>query len=433
MEWLENNRTRYYPHVQTAPPMDAVLLDAVITLPASVAALASDNTKQGISIDHIDLAAEEISIVDNGTAPATGLFDSRLVAHTFVEDASGDYYIAHWYTDDGYSVKLVFDEWSVTVAAMPASYSSTTPLCASTVIIQPAKIAGLQAAGELLDPTEPIILDEGYNCSLTVQPSAVVGNENRNAILFAFQPGAGAGKYKDCADPEILLRRINGLGPDDVHNFDIAGDDCLFLRPIATGVELLTYCTPCCSCEDMVLTYEAIKKLLDNQQSTILPHLYNARGSLSSGISNFNAIKVAQTSNSSGFVRVFCRGGYIFQVQVVLMNPTSALIESDLTFTPSIDDDSIEGFLIDDSGYIFGAGATKIWTAQDPIGTWATDYTTTISIPARTWRGYQFELSADKDEDRKDALEFGCTVTATNITGSPWAEVTCNVVGVTGG
>lgn len=437
-EWLESNKTRAYPFTRPVADLDEALIDATITIPGSVADLSTENEEQKLVIEHLDLAviaqgSSHVAIADNSIEGGTTLFDSRVDTHTFDSYASSALTVAHWFNDE-YSVKLVFD--TTNLAGLAWTQASAIPLTASTIIMQPSKVTSVVADGTTMDPDDPIILAEGYNCELEVTPNILVGGERRDVVLVTFRPGAGQGRLSDCDDPDILLRRINGVEPDTAGNFNFAGDECMFLRPYHVGddagMTLLTYCVPCCSCDEMVLTHAAMKQLLDTQQTAILPSLYNARDDLHTGIQRYNAI-VNDLDGSAAFHRVYCRGQYVFHVQAILMNGTDSAISSDLTFTPRIDDAlTVTGFAVTGSGYIFGDGSNQVWTAQDVTENWTDGYETSVTIPAGSWRGYQFELSVEKGKGSADLSEFSCDFDATNISGS-WSEETCDIVGVTCG
>jgi len=434
-EWLRSNKTRAFPFIKPVADLDEALLDAVVTFPEGVASMSSVNTQQAVVIEHLDLAvvaqgSSHVAIGDNAIEGGTTLFDSRVDSHTFETSVDADFLVAHWFNDE-YSVKLVFDLTNLGTLVWPQS--SIVPLTSSTVILQSTRVTSVVADGTVLDGDEPIILDEGYNCELKVYPNTVVGTETRDIIKIAFVPGAGDGKYEDCVDPESVIRRINGLEPDALGNFNIAGDDCIFIRPLhdgtTHGLDISSYCSPCCSCEDMVLTYEAIKKALDDQHTAILPRLYNSRDSLSAAIAIYNTIYNSQVDEDpSAILRVYGRADYICTITVIIMNPTeSPLTGMTLTFDCAFDDPAITTDPIPDSGFIFSKGKEEVWTPAAPTDAGGDQYTRVITVPKNSWRGYQFEIRAEVHEDRQDLTLFTVDLT-TDVAAIDAEQESCSVI-----
>lgn len=488
-EWLESNRKRPFPFVGPVEPVagytsiDECLVDAIITLPSTVPIISTENTEQAVTIEFLGLGTLEllglyymdandldtlnidqlyllpvigtgiptvssssstdnpynahVAVSDGAIGGGTTLFDSRLNTHEFEYEELADHLVLHWW-DDEYSVKVVLWRDSIPEVYWPAE--PTIPLTPSCVIIQPAKVSQIVADGVVMDSTVPIILAEGYNCKLTATPNVVVGSETRDIILASFVPGEGLGRLKDCEEPEVFVRRINGVEPNDLGEFNLQGDPCIFFRPYHEGapdvdpdhdhgLTMFTYCTPCCTCDDMVTTYAAIKGQLDAQQASIVPMLYNARDALSKGIGRFSGIASSVGADEvTAFARVHCMEKYTFAMQLIIMNGTDSNVTANMTFEPQIDDGTIEGFYNTKSGQI--VGPNDDWVQLDPGGTWA-QYTAQMVVAKQSWRIYQFQVMAIVAKDRQDMVSFVCDF-GSDQPAAYTEQETCSVIGLCG-
>jgi len=106
----------------------------------------------------------------------------------------------------------------------------------------------------------------GFNTQLIAGAEETRNLRKTRPITFNVVPGAGAGKYTDCPDPEFPIYRINGLtGPDVL----ITAEKCLWMRipttfadnntklePVKTADHATqvigSNCPACCTCDDYV-------------------------------------------------------------------------------------------------------------------------------------------------------------------------------------
>lgn len=102
----------------------------------------------------------------------------------------------------------------------------------------------------------------------------------REPIVFEVVPGKG-NPVSDCPEEELVIRTIHGAGADDFGNFNLAGNDCLWLeRPLDGGgfvpvhpntdyeanvvpntLKIHDNCKPCCDCSDYGAAYQALSDM----------------------------------------------------------------------------------------------------------------------------------------------------------------------------
>jgi hypothetical protein len=120
--------------------------------------------------------------------------------------------------------------------------------------------------------TDEIVFRCGYNMDIIPKPYAEPLS-NTTALTYNANPGNGIGRYPGCVDPDLVIRRIGGVGPDDQGNFALAADKCYFVRqlisigagntavPTPGALALGNNCGPCCDCDDFVNVQRAILDL----------------------------------------------------------------------------------------------------------------------------------------------------------------------------
>jgi hypothetical protein len=136
----------------------------------------------------------------------------------------------------------------------------------------------------------------GFNTQLTAGEEEERNLRKTRQITFNVEPGAGLGKYTDCADPDPPIYSINGLtGPDIL----ITAEKCLWIRiPTAFNspstaliperpngkAKLIvgSNCPACCTCDDYVglanymnSTRDRYKKIGGDVTNVLLAHSDN--------------------------------------------------------------------------------------------------------------------------------------------------------------
>jgi hypothetical protein len=352
-EWLGENTKRAHPFIREDSTLSPLLVDAQFTAPepAKEAWVATVNltgfadsatlnsSGQGpiyaSSQDLIDaaddeddnlipylfdlstgwlseLTAEELSLmeidenarvrIEDGSG--TKRFDTDSDPHLFTYFVYEDHILYQWW-DAEYVVRLVFAKENLSSTSWPQSPNQQ--LVPSSVFHQPPQLFEVSVNGTPMDPEEPIILAEGFNSTIEQQDAVQVDGQPNQSVVLGFEPGAGQGRYDDCQSQALHVQRINGLEPDKLGNFYFQTGDCLYFMPYrpddtTSGLEMLTYCNPCCTCDEMVTTYEGIRFVLDDQQKKIPPKLYNARIFLIDVIEAFKLMADWEPGSSEVFI-----------------------------------------------------------------------------------------------------------------------------------
>ena len=127
----------------------------------------------------------------------------------------------------------------------------------------------------------------GYNFNTSLYGiNKLEGSPHVNSIFVGAPPGGGEGLTPGCEEEATQtppVRRINQIGPSDTGAFSLMANECLWLTRPGTvytdgnktkisfdlesinkkGMMLKNNCLPCCSCNDFVNTYKAIRRLYD--------------------------------------------------------------------------------------------------------------------------------------------------------------------------
>jgi hypothetical protein len=131
-------------------------------------------------------------------------------------------------------------------------------------------------ADDLVDMGENVIFEGGYNAEFSHLLDLETGTNTDGAayvrpIQLDLEPGLGLGRYP--CDPEVLLKLINSVTPDEQGNIIVDGTGCYRVeRPlenvedneadvVKATLKIANDCGPCCNCEDFVAVYNAIKRL----------------------------------------------------------------------------------------------------------------------------------------------------------------------------
>jgi hypothetical protein len=118
-------------------------------------------------------------------------------------------------------------------------------------------------------------LVNGWNVDIT-QSRRSAGLRHVTAVTFGAEPSGGPGRYPGCQEPDIVVRRIGGQGPDTRGNFSLAGDGCYYVRqptsgpatPVPATLRLGNDCGPCCDCDDYVNVQRATLRIEQRLRDT---------------------------------------------------------------------------------------------------------------------------------------------------------------------
>lgn len=154
------------------------------------------------------------------------------------------------------------------------------------------RVTSLRVGITTFGPAERVDLLSGYNVEQLVEfpgPTSSDGGRANARITLSAAPGGGIGRFPGCEDPDLVIRRINGVDPLSNGNFlfDAAGREgggpCYAIRqpttllmnpdpapappflalPTEATLVVSNDCEPCCDCPDYIRTYEGLRRLRD--------------------------------------------------------------------------------------------------------------------------------------------------------------------------
>ena len=144
------------------------------------------------------------------------------------------------------------------------------------------RVTSLRVGITTFGPDEIVRLISGYNIEQQVAAFGTAGGRKGQRIAFSAEPGGGKGQFPGCEDPDIVIRRINGVQPQENGNFLLDATGCYAIRqpttlltnpvpgPNATPyvalaaestLQAFNDCKPCCDCPDYIRTYEGLRSL----------------------------------------------------------------------------------------------------------------------------------------------------------------------------
>lgn len=144
-------------------------------------------------------------------------------------------------------------DWTLTSTADVASLESSVvlpgPKTFRRIIIdgQTDPFAGAYP----LDAAQSLVA--GYNLEFKMVSPAAITNSGPQVEISA-GPGLGSG-YAPAEAPELFIRTISGVGPDEQGNVQLVTEDCLRIstpifegEPLPNTQEINSDCSVCCSC-----------------------------------------------------------------------------------------------------------------------------------------------------------------------------------------
>lgn len=215
------------------------------------------------------------------------VFDSTQ-ADYFEDLEWGEYKIFEWRTDEGVLRIVSYVSWPDTDEPAQQQFPKHIApdngiLDARTIYRMPKRVKSLRLVLDQFTKTN-VNLVAGYNMSLVHETAdSDPGERNVEQITINATPGAGDGIFPGCVEQDIVLRRINGVGPNLPGDFLLAATDCYWVRqpttivdedpltvvpaisldPTSGHLQLGNDCGPCCSCDDFVDTVKYMYRLRD--------------------------------------------------------------------------------------------------------------------------------------------------------------------------
>lgn len=258
----------------------------------------------------------------------TTIFDSRTAE--YVSQAFGDLLRIHeWQTTDAVCrlVQHTAFEDTENVIDFPASIEPTfNTLDARTCDKVPPRLRSITVG--LTQMSGNVRLVSGFNIEQTVGEPKVVGLLNTTSLAIAAVPGSGLGRYPGCEEPDVFIRNINGVKPDEHGRFKLAATGCYWVRQpqerVSGNLLRLTLatlqvgndCGPCCVCDDYVKVYKALRRIWSRYRN-IGFRAVATRDQLAANILRFEEAKA-------------CRKDRVLSVQALIHNTDYVEIQGTL-------------------------------------------------------------------------------------------------------
>lgn len=209
----------------------------------------------------------DVAIVDAGGAI---VFDST-AADDYAGEQYGPYLFAHrWSGPDAalyLTQRIKFPRAELGFQVPNTLWPASARLCERVGEVACPQVTSLN------DIADRVTLVPGYNIALPYAGPAVSGVERVSTVTIDCIPGAGLGRYPDCADGAATpLAYAGTAAANAIGDLAVAGDGCYHVRPVvsinsgratlADGVlQFGNDCRPCCSCSDYVDLATALSDL----------------------------------------------------------------------------------------------------------------------------------------------------------------------------
>lgn len=216
-------------------------------------------------VDCIIRDDDDATVFDSTTASVfhTKVWSNRLTIYEWVTSTSVLRIVVHTrWSDDGPTAVNYLYNIAPTVGTIDAR----------AIIRQPKRVKSIKVGVQEL--VGDLTLTEGYNCDYTVRALSTgagysltrYGQRQGNVVSLDLSPGGGLGRYPGCAGMDVVLRRINSVGPNTHGDFFLEPHQCYWwevpstvasLVPrvtnfTANSLQLHNNCPACCQCDDFV-------------------------------------------------------------------------------------------------------------------------------------------------------------------------------------
>lgn len=280
--------------------------------------------------------ARDIVIVD---ANDVVVFDSTLATDYSENDWGTELYVCCWQYDSNVlrlTRHTIKPDGTTLTASTPNYIAADVELDPRTYTRQPRKVTGIRVGLDLLqEPYDNVLLQEGYNIRLQVDPEVVVdGGRRVRQIRIRAQGGDGAGLVPACLTASRYINRINATSPTDAGNFKLTTNGCYRLqRPVevvsntprtvkfadpaltdeeaASALKLYNDCAPCCDCMDFVRTYEGIRRVW-NRYLELGDRAETIRDQYAINIERWNNQKACRDANVPKLILIGEPGSRVF-------------------------------------------------------------------------------------------------------------------------
>lgn len=185
--------------------------------------------------------------------------------------------------------------------------------------IVPERVDTITVNGQTL--SGEVLLTAGYNIDLTETAPVGRSRRSRNRVLISAAPGNGVGRFPSCEEPEQVIRRINGVGPNPTGDFIMSASACYWLeRPVSAQTTTATItpatlrlnndCGPCCECTDYENTYHGVRRLYDKFKE-IGRRAEVVRGMFRENITRWEEQRACRLANPTKVLLAPGPGGYL--------------------------------------------------------------------------------------------------------------------------
>lgn len=200
----------------------------------------SSASAQQINCLPIPKHAHDIIIVDN---KGRVVFDSTEADITHETRPWGDRLrVVTWQHPNNSCMSLVYHTaWNPNDFPEPRNYPvyffpQSATLDERAIERLPKRLRSLTVILDNLRKT-PVDFVAGYNMLLeTGETFEAPGERRRTRVSFNATPGAGLGVFPGCEPEQLVIRRINGVGPTNEGDFYLSATDCYWVRQPTTVI-----------------------------------------------------------------------------------------------------------------------------------------------------------------------------------------------------
>ncbi len=294
-EWLNGNEQRAYPLSEAAARIDT---SGAFQIPDSFLVGLYLPVHAGLNVESSKFYLKRIAAFPTGFAIVVGYDDGTsdppVAASTVIARAAhveGTTYALPGVGDFADSVGRVVLGRLEEIDMQPAGTFNFTPAAGrlDTDCIRPmttgvSSISVISGGDTSARFTGEVELVAGANIAIAV---TTVGSSQQ--IRIDAIEGAGLTASCDCDEDTQLpepIRTINGIPPKPGGDFDLVGNRCIDIAPIAHGLTLTDTCSqPCCGCPELEALTRELEHFGDEATS-----LRNYASQLGGVVDQFNAV-----------------------------------------------------------------------------------------------------------------------------------------------
>jgi hypothetical protein len=266
-----NPRGSNYPFVDPSPDVAHILADAYLAydretaLPLRITRLTGFSAAflgDDVRCDVVVRDAVDAVVFDSTTATRyhSVLFGPRLKIHEWYTATAVLRVVQHTAFPDAQSVVAIPDPIVPQNGVLDARVGT----------VLPTRVLSFRDQGSGLVVTGDVVFANGYNTTMTVT-EATRGARLITQLTWAAEPASGLGRYPGCAEPDLVMRTINRINPNEDGDFQLGAAGCYWVRqpttltghpqvslPLPATLHLGSDCGPCCECDDFVRVQKGI-------------------------------------------------------------------------------------------------------------------------------------------------------------------------------